>query len=800
MVTTWFFFICAEAALAKFRLETENDKFLRTAFAVDDMEAIREDFLDKNFDTKNTKWEAIVGWSFGSVLAQRYASHRTYGQLVKRLILISPLSRHMFKNSKGAYDDYYKSTLEIYRRTLDQIYSSRREQLHNEFGDLKRKDYILDQLFKFDTGILRKTEQAFGSVQTVIEAYSDIGEETFRKYKLRKFSQQFYQCLRELRITGANAVDDSGIIEKQRLIGKTLRDELLEKKTILLEEPAKQDYVQGSERAYYSFGIQDGLNWVFLRERFDRNRPVQDSVNAIRGEVAFKTGIRSMNPSVDKVKIDTTLDIDPWDPAKHSHEIPTLIINGEDDPVTGGGQAKHYFETGSTGPRTWINFPGVGHAISLGSIFTSFKDEPPILSGAIRVSIPEIDRKEIFATNGIATGVELNDNLHIDLEVPAELKNQIAIHACGIVRDDNAQTYKGSILNVIALIENLTERKIEIAHYKWRLLMPLVWGTIMFWRPAVIPPKTKAAIFGCLIDGQKNPEKEYHITPMFKDKIEPRLNFVGFNFKDVSTVELWFQNAGKGPLDPVVGQWVMENADSRFPFRVNVPRLKKQEIKSVPIVLDKLELDPSEVLTINPPKGLVGKISACFDSRAKDPHRLSFVVWNSDKTKAHRVGKGWIISSPVFSATVTLDSVKVEPNSIKIVAGDVTGIKWVSCLDIKPPFDWNRELKLLSFNILSRNSVSMLFENLGDRPTVSGCRDWKYVIPTVDPNETDLDRALNCLIFSFLVLDPSQFHIFEDNEALKRIDARFNGLKENIQHHPGNIDKPLGVNALRNLA
>lgn len=769
----------------------DDDKFLRSTFAIADMDAIRQDFLDKGFGIRDMQWEAIVGWSFGTVLAQLYAE--SYSKLVKKLILISPLSRHMFKTSKSAYDDYYRTMLAIYRETLDRIFSSSREKLNNEFGDLTAADKktILDQLFNFDDGgILRKTEQAFGSIQSVIDAYSDIEEGEFERCGLRKYSRRFYQSLRDLRIFGANAIEDSGI-EKQRLIGKTLRDELLPRRVPIVNEPVGNEYDQGSQRAYYSFGIQDGLNWVFLREHFDLGNSVQDSLNAIGGESGSKRNNQSINRSLEKVKIDQTLKITPWDPAEHYHEIPTLILNGESDPVTAGGQAERYFKSGLTGPRTLILFPSIGHAISLGAIFTTYDDQPPILSGAIRVALPSIRPGEILETKGITAGLELNRNLRLDLDEPEELKNTIEIHGCGILKDgDVEKSDQGDDLNIVALIENLGERDIRVQDHKWFLRTPLLWGTVDFVKPEAIAPKATCAVLGRLVHGQRNQDKAYQIRPMFSEKLDPRLKFVGFNLKEGASVELWFQNESEKPIDPVVSQWTIRNIESRFAFRVNVPKLDKHEIKSLSVVVDGLNLDATEVLAINPPEALAGKLTACLDNQVGNSHRLSFIVWNPDK-KAHRIDKAWNISCPVFSATVVLDPVKIEPNTLKRVAGDVKGINWVKFLDMEPPFEWNSELRLLSFNIRERNSVSMLFKNTGAGSIASAPRDWKYVDPTVTFNDPALDRALNCLIFSFLVLSPSQFPLPEDNEALKRIQDRCRelSLELKIWPDPGNVDK-----------
>jgi pimeloyl-ACP methyl ester carboxylesterase len=770
----------------------ENDKFLRSTFAVADMEAIRRDFLDRGFGGTNMPWEAIVGWSFGTVLGQLYA--KRYGpSLVKKLLLISPLSRHMFNNSGNAFDNYYKQMLRIYRTTLDGIYQSPSEPLRNEFGDLENADRktILEALFDFDDGILRKTEQAFGSIQFVIDAYSEIEADTFDKFKLQKYSRAFYQSLRDLRIVGANAIDDSGIIEHQRLIGKTIRDELLRKRVTQFDEPVEGSNDQGSQRAYYSFGVRDGLNWLFLREYRQRRRGVKDSITAIGGEAKIA------NRSLKKVKVSNLLEktpwdkemkITPWDPAAHDHNVPTLILNGELDPVTAGGQAERYIKTKFRGLRTLIVFPDIGHTISLGTIFgkeEEYKEtQPPILSGAIKVELPRIPPKAIVEAKGIAAGVGLNSNLRLDLDKPEGLKDSITVHGCGIL-DANVceKSDQGDDLNIVALIENLTEREIQVGSHKWILRTPFLRGTVGFLKPKVIEPKVTCAIFGKLTGGQR--ARAYDIHPLDPKGIPDGLELIGFSLKDGGSLELWFRNGGNVLPEEVVLPWVIRNlnsrsgnrpgdqpfVDRRFAFRVTIPELKTHEIISRLVAVDGLNFDATEVLTINPPQESAEQLTACFNVKPGPSNKLSFVIWNHGE-KSKQINKGWSVSCPIFSASVELESKEIGPNTVETVAADVTGITWVNCLEIKPTSDRNSNLQLLSFNIQDRHLVSMLFKNAGDAPISSPPLDWPYVDPTVDGNDPAIDRAVNCLIFSFIVFSPSQFRNTEDNEVFKRIQER----------------------------
>src|SRR5262245_59695639 len=203
------------------------DKFLTTKFAIHDLDAIRRDFLEKILRSADPRWDAVIAWSFGTVLAQRYACE--YEKDVKRLILISPLSRHMFKikEPKDAFKSYQQDALRIYRKSLRQIYDSKLPKFVNEFGDLteNEKDRIINEVFGTDNtgGVFGKTEKAFGSIQFVIDNHSTLSEDEFKKAKSKKFSLSFYERLRDLRYYGYNSIDDSyNSKEQERLIGRRL--------------------------------------------------------------------------------------------------------------------------------------------------------------------------------------------------------------------------------------------------------------------------------------------------------------------------------------------------------------------------------------------------------------------------------------------------------------------------------------------------------------------------------------------------------------------------------------------------
>ena len=812
------FFHLRGSGFSQIPRSTKYDRFLRCEYAVKDMEAIRCHFHEKVIGAKCVKWEAVIGWSFGTVLAQQYA-HR-FPNSVKKVVLISPISRHRFKESKNAFEEYYAAMLRIYRKTLDEIYTSEKETLQDEFGDLTGTDRekILDALFGKglkDGGILKDTEDVFGSVQFVIDAYSNLSE-TFRKHGLRQYSLAFYKSLRDLRFSGSNSIDDtSGIYETQRLIGKTLRDELIGRGTQNGAVANKGFISQNNRRAYYSFGIHDGINWVFLTEHA-KGKNIRDAVRAVGG-VAQLNSEETQQPNrwLAKLDLDAGKTVKPWDPKDYWHEVPTLILNGEADPVTAGGQAERYYDPERPGAKTLMVFPGIGHNISLGGTEIDkpgiFKARPPLLNGAIHLIPQEIPPEEVREVTGIVRGWTLNANLSMSLEPPQEIGCKIRIHGCGV----NSIAYPGAIKvgteNVVALIENTSGDEIVIPDSEWILRTKLFWGTVMFRSLTSMKRDEMRAIYGTMTYGQRSREVEYLVEA--RKALKRGLTLVGYNLRPPASVELWMRNDSCHAVDQETGDWVIKSANFERQFKVNLPTIESHQTKSVVRGIDGFQIDASEALTVARPteeefkrletlvemdesfttivastKKLSDKLVACLQRQEEGSRRLSFAVWNQDQSQSQRVDRSvWFIKNSVFTVTVVLDPFELDPGTVSTVKGDAWGIAWVNCLDLKPPNYPEPPLELISYNIKAENEVSMLLRNSSEHSIKGKPRDWIYVIPTSNTNLADLNQALNCLIFSFLVLEPEHFHKREENEILDRILSKFEraNLTVAIEHTTG---------------
>ena len=109
-----------------------------------------------------------------------------------------------------------------------------------------------------------------------------------------------------------------------------------------------------------------------------------------------------------------------------SHSRPTLILKGEADPVSAGGQAEYILSNALTGPKALIEFPGLGHEFYLSNIGED--DSVWVLSGTIRFDPSRIPPGKIRAVEGTVSGRKLNEKLQIKIELPKDLIGRVEIH------------------------------------------------------------------------------------------------------------------------------------------------------------------------------------------------------------------------------------------------------------------------------------------------------------------------------------------------------------------------------------
>lgn len=356
------------------------DRFLRTRYAVEDIEKIRKDLLG------DKPWAAIVAHSYGTVLAQQYA-HKYGTERVGKLVLSAPLSRH-------------KPTSETVQfRSLRKIYEAK------YFDPLRELiPRISDIVAPKAEDVFKGAEEEFGSINFLAEVYGNaLKEETEKRTKFEAllkekkldYSLAFFKALRRLRLIGwlpHNEDLAKGSSENvdtvQQLAGLLIAIEILQKESgsydmtqlnkwladLLRRSSTSKTATEFStqfanaeayfkaglantQRVFYVVSIYDGVNERFL-QNIDEKADVSSAIKALGGKQ------NGLNKSLSKIAVENEA-IKRWDPRQFMHKVPTLILDGDADPVTQNGQAVYVFEEALDGDRAIIRFPGIGHSMSL---------------------------------------------------------------------------------------------------------------------------------------------------------------------------------------------------------------------------------------------------------------------------------------------------------------------------------------------------------------------------------------------------------------------------------------------------
>jgi len=356
------------AGFSQISPSNRDDRYLKTSYVVDDIEAIRHDLISQGFLGQTGKWDAVIGYSFGTVVAQYYAGTQVAPGTspvpkLDRLILIGVDSRHGFKGPADPFDNIRSEILQTNRTTLEYLF----QKPFFNFLSSQEKAQFPDTAFGIN-GIFKRAEEKFGRIGFVYSAYCEIKNELVSNNL--DYSRAFFGALRDLRNDGWFNV---GLFTGPSFVIATGLKGLL---------PSTADCVPdlsgSSDRVFNVVSIYDGLNMKFLSKWLANGKTnVKDAVRASGGELHYASG--SLNKQLEKVGISNTEVIEPWDPAQHKHDTPTMILNGSADTVSAGKAVEYIFLNALSGPRTFINYPGVGHSYASMGVLSSF---PSTLPGA----------------------------------------------------------------------------------------------------------------------------------------------------------------------------------------------------------------------------------------------------------------------------------------------------------------------------------------------------------------------------------------------------------------------------------
>jgi pimeloyl-ACP methyl ester carboxylesterase len=774
------------------------DKYLRTRFAVKDIEAIRRDFLGEN-----GSWDAIIARSYGTLLAQRYA--RCHVERVNKLILIAPLSRHMFNSSgdaagaDAAFDALSADVIKIHRQSLKSIFNSPEKKLQGEFGDLRNdeENELLDAVFANSDepeqkGIFARAEDAFGSIQFIVDAYDDLQKKgLLSKYKLDGFSRDFFRCLRDLRLVGSMTGTGSGLEDRQLTIGKTMVQEVLRRETekgshnemaARQSSSELQQHMQDSHRVFYNMSVLDGLNPRFLKDFRSGEKDILQSLQAIGGDAHIRTK-EPVNKWLAMISIDDSAKIKPWDPAKYYHSVPTLILKGGADPVTAAGQAEHVFDNALIGYRTLIEFQNAGHEISLPA--AGEEECKPILSGVIRMPPCRIPAGETLAIKASANGRYLNKELRIELTPTIRLQPGLRCVGYGVPVEENVKQSGEPIAegDFLLLIENNGNQRSKPADTRWNIGCSFFTGEVWVRLPP-IPPKTAKLVSGKVTYGTKNVDNELELTK--SRDLEPDLGLFGYKFRPPDRLAIWIKNSGEEKIDGKTRTWTVKIKNQVVgKFKFNSPEIEPGKIASSnSIIVDGLRLHSAGELVLEA-KNDAEDLEACIPPLKKEKisdGKIPVRILNAG-LKAIRARFGtWTAENVAFRAELNIEHGRIPPGEGVEGHAKIKKVVWNEWLKINSsPADLEQGIVLLGFNILGPNEILLLIKNTSVNAIEIGPREWVYS----DPNDKDTTgeeiksaclncgNVLNCLIYSFLIMDSQGFISEADNRILGVIQRMF---------------------------
>lgn len=404
----------------------DYDRFLRAGYVVEDIERLRQAVLDSR------PWDAIYAHSWGTVIAQRYASK--YGRpkqaspKVMSLILSGPVDRHrsdtqgartrMTIENLRAIFQYYRSkegahcrceSTAFFKPIITDLANPQISPFLGSplaasdnlcFLQASVTDKIVAQLEKMIAAI----EENYGSADFIVDHFNVLKKDEGFQERFGRYPVELFAALRYLQMTGAPekdalvfTADSRNRINAALLIAHYLTAEhparCRSKDALAAAAPEDCEYCERfraardelrarmggreSRRGNYVYGVYDG---------------VARRITAVMGEkscysakemekFAAQTGVekRFARDQVKKIGIVADEKICPWNPADYRHGVPTLLLKGSRDTVVAGCQAEDFYNNGiDQGQGVLLEFRGLGHDLSVGNLY--FGADPSIWS------------------------------------------------------------------------------------------------------------------------------------------------------------------------------------------------------------------------------------------------------------------------------------------------------------------------------------------------------------------------------------------------------------------------------------
>lgn len=738
------------------------DRFLKTSYAVDDIEAIRKDFLGKD-----GKWDAIIGWSYGTVVAQQYAHF--HSAEVDKLILIGPESRDKFKSSLDALEKLTEAVRATNRQTLQKIFDLNPSDFPNLTDKLKTT--IIDTAFgtKENPGVYDRAEKVFGGVQWLVDFYCEPKTQVELKNSgLDRYSPEFFKRLRLLRMYGwlPESVHKSEQLEGAKLIG----DEVLSVGNYRCSDEDTQEPARSSRRVFSVVEVYDGINARFL------NQWIRNGKQRIRDALRESEGEAHLN-DLEKVGIGDSDSLKPWDPADYRNNKPTLILKGGADTVSAEGQAERFYLDALTGDRTLIEFPGIGHSFGLPEMQIP-ATKKPLLTGTVRVKPPPIQPGETRSVVGNYSGRTLDENFRFNLEGNT-LEPSLKLAGLGILENADARDARNQEPNVVALIENTADSSVNGDRRKWTVSNKLFKGGV-YLDPPPIDSGNTSEVLGTI--DESSPDHVIHFkkpdgleaglevicvkVEVIKNKICPQCPLL----PPAKFLAFWFKNRLSYSVEGKRREWLVSNGrfSRTVTFEPGLIQPEKVKAMRVPPPFG-FDVD-TEAEPIDTDFEAVERLKGCLPPRQSGNEETYITIVNTASTPVNGANRKWQIKNPMARWSMEVDPPEFKQlnDGDKVPATNIKLEEWKDRPMLNKPANLEPGLELRGYNIESGDKVSLLLRNNSQISVNPVDRDWVYI----DPNESresacfKQSTAMDCLIYSFLVMGPDAFNNEEDNKII----------------------------------
>ena len=405
------------------------DKYLRSEYAVEDLERLRRKILATS-PGQAKQWDAVYGASYGTVLAQRYANK--YPGSIKKLILQSPIyrSKDTDKARRGQLRSNLKNMFTLIRSKESVPCSCTNTNLSSmnvHITNISPRDFdatnnfcyldsapahkVIDNLVENVLQEYDKIIEEYGALSLIIENFA-----AFKKAYRPSYPDEFYYALRKLDNVGAPQNTDSTFtggdveymvdsalvlgyyasLERQELLeeqkhkfaacsdtgtifenvqGASCKElyckRLTEAKNAVGNKEKLKLEIQSFPRDLYVFGLSDGLQqWITRMFREEGVPMTNESCPLGKTFVDFAQSTseshKLLRQIVRKIGIIPVDKYCLWNPKNFSHGLPTLILTGGADLNTAGCQAEDFFDHGLDKKKsTFIEFPTLGHTFKI---------------------------------------------------------------------------------------------------------------------------------------------------------------------------------------------------------------------------------------------------------------------------------------------------------------------------------------------------------------------------------------------------------------------------------------------------